>query len=461
MNLADAKDNGGMNMSKRERPYGVTSGGEKLAYALGDLGSNFVWTFCASWLTLYYTDSVLVSAGLIGTIMLVLRLADGVSDIIFGAMIEKTHTRFGKARPWFGGSIIPLVVIQLFVYNVPSGLSYRAKLVWIIVTYFLLTVVAYTINNLSYHAMLSRISLDPGDRNKVSSVRGIFAFLAGLLLSILTPILLKGNGGSKEQHAWTVTALVFSIACLVLESITFFCVKEKIPCSDETEKKDAKNGELKKGIYALVHTKYFYISIIVFICTYILNGLVLATHVYYTRDVLGNAGLYSLVAVTSVFATIIGISAAPRLFAKMGKQKTLMISSAVYIAGCVVGIVGARKLVMVLIATVITGLGLAPYVAGIFTFAPDIIDLLEQQTKIRYEGLVTSVNSVGIKVGTGLAAAALGWGLQIGGYNGALSVQAATVPTAEIVLVYGVPIVISVICMIAMSRWDIDKKLGR
>lgn len=109
----------------------------------------------------------------------------------------------------------------------------------------------------------------------------------------------------------------------------------------------------------------------------------------------------------------------------------------------------------------ITGLGLAPYVAGIFTFAPDIIDLLEQQTKIRYEGLVTSVNSVGIKVGTGLAAAALGWGLQIGGYNGALSVQAATVPTAEIVLVYGVPIVISVICMIAMSRWDIDKKLGR
>lgn len=93
----------------------MTSGGDKLAYALGDLGSNFVWTFCASWLTLYYTDSMLVSAGLIGTIMLVLRLADGVSDIIFGPMIEKTHTRFGKARPWFGGSNIPLVVIQLFV----------------------------------------------------------------------------------------------------------------------------------------------------------------------------------------------------------------------------------------------------------------------------------------------------------------------------------------------------------
>ena len=71
-------------MTKKERPYGVTNGWEKLAYALGDLGSNFVWTFCSSWLTLYYTDSVLMAAGLIGTVMLVLRLADGVSDIILG-----------------------------------------------------------------------------------------------------------------------------------------------------------------------------------------------------------------------------------------------------------------------------------------------------------------------------------------------------------------------------------------
>ncbi len=448
-------------MSKKERHYGVTSGGEKLAYALGDLGSNFVWTFCSSWLTLYYTDSVLMAAGVIGTIMLVLRVADGISDIIFGVLIEKTHTKIGKARPWFGGSIIPLVVIQLLVYNVPSGLSNGGKLTWIVITYFLLTVVIYTINNLSYHAMLSRFSLNPADRNKVSSVRGIFAFLAGLILSVLTPLILNGNGGSKVQHAWTITSLIFSLACLFLQSITFFVVKEKISCYDETEKSDVPKADLKEGIDVLLHTKYFYISIVVFICTYILNGLVLATHVYYTRDVLGNADLYSLVAVVSVFATIIGISLAPKLFAKFGKRKTLIFSAVIYIVGCIVGIIGATQLKMVLIATVITGIGLAPYVAGIFTFAPDIVDLLEMQTNQRYEGLVTSANSVGIKVGTGLASAALGWGLALGGYDGVLDVQPATVQTAEIVLVYGLPIVMCILCIIAMSRWDIDKKLKR
>ena len=136
-------------MKTKERPFGVTSGGEKLAYALGDLGSNFVWTFISSFLTLYYTDSVLMSAALVGTIMLVCRIFDGVSDILMGMMLEKTRTKMGKAKPWFGGSIIPLVGIQLLVFNVPGTLSNGAKLGWIIVSYFLLTVVAYTVNNLS------------------------------------------------------------------------------------------------------------------------------------------------------------------------------------------------------------------------------------------------------------------------------------------------------------------------
>ncbi|MDE7132806.1 MAG: glycoside-pentoside-hexuronide (GPH):cation symporter [Lachnospiraceae bacterium] len=448
-------------MAKKDKPYGVTSGGEKLAYALGDLGSNFVWTFCSSWLTLYYTDSVLMSAAMIGTIMLVLRLFDGVSDIIFGALIEKTRTKMGKARPWFGASIIPLVIIQILVYNVPSGMSAGGKTAWIVITYFLLTVVAYTINNLSYHSMLSRFSLDAEDRNKVSSVRGIFAFLAGLLLSILTPIVLNGNGGSKEQHAWTVTALVFSIACLVLQGITFLVVKEKISCFDDENEKQEKKGDLKVGISALLSTKYFYISIIVFICTYILNGLVLAAHVYFSRDVLGNGDLYSIIAVASVFSTIIGIAVAPKMFKKIGKRRALITGSVIYIVGCVIGLIGSTQLSMVLAATVVTGIGLAPYVAGIFTFAPDIVDLLELQTKERYEGLVTSVNSVGIKVGTGLASASLGWGLALGHYDGALEVQAASVLTAETVLIYGLPIVMCIICLIAMSFWDIDKKLNR
>ncbi len=184
---------------KKERPFGTTSGLERFMYAFGDLGSNFVWTFCSSFLTLYYTDSVLLSGAIVGTIMLICRIFDGISDIFAGILIEKTRTKQGKARPWFGATIIPLVIIQLIVFNVPSSLPMGAKLVWVIVSYFLLTVVVYTINNLAYHAMLPRFSLDSEDRNKVSSLRGIFSFIAGLVLAILTPKLLAAGGGEKVQ----------------------------------------------------------------------------------------------------------------------------------------------------------------------------------------------------------------------------------------------------------------------
>ena len=117
--------------TKKERVFGTTTGLERLAYAFGDLGSNFVWTFCSSFLTLYYTDSVLVSAGLVGTIMLICRIFDGISDIFAGVLIEKTRTKRGKARPWFGATIIPLVIIELLVFHVPTAMAMGAKIAWI------------------------------------------------------------------------------------------------------------------------------------------------------------------------------------------------------------------------------------------------------------------------------------------------------------------------------------------
>ena len=367
----------------------------------------------------------------------------------------------GKAKPWFGGSIIPLVVIQLLVFNVPGSMSNGAKVAWIIVTYFLLTVVAYTINNLSYHAMLSRISLTGEDRNKVSSLRGVFAFLAGLVLAILTPKLLAGFGGEKVQSAWTTTALVYSVLCLIFEAICFFGCKEKLSCYDEKTEVKKEKPDLKLGVQMLLHSKYFYISVIVFIVTYILNGMTLATSVYYARDVLGSADLYSIIALVDVFAVVVGISLSPKLFKKFSKRSVMIAGSVIAIIGCVIGLVGSRNPILVFVATAFNGLGLAPYVSGLFTFAPDIIEYFERKSGARYEGLVTAVNSVGIKIGTGLASAFIGWGLAAGHYEGALAVQPETAITAEIVLRFAVPIVMSILSIICMLFWDMDKQLAK
>lgn len=447
---------------KKERPFGTTSGGERLMYALGDLGANFVWTFCSSFLTLYYTDSVLVSAGLVGTIMLICRIFDGFSDIGAGLLIERTKSKKGKARPWFGGSIIPLVIIQFLVFNVPGTMPMGAKIAWIVVSYFLLTVVAYTINNVSYHAMLPRISLTSEDRNKVSSLRGIFSFIAGLMLAILTPRLLAAGGGEKVQSAWTSVALIYCVLCLVFEGICYFGTKEKISATEEVEEKKVQPHDLKLGVKELLRTKYFYITVLVFIFCFIINGIFLSSAVYFTRDVFGNADLYSLIAIISILVAVVVMAFAPKMFSKHGKRNVLLVAAVIGIVGGIVGYLGAKSLnvILVFVSTALHGVSLAPFVAAIFTFASDIIDYLELKTGERYEGLVTSVSSIGSKVGTGLGSAILGWGLAAGGYDGALATQAQSALNAETFLLFIVPAIASAACFIAMWFWDIDKKIA-
>lgn len=448
---------------RKERPFGTTSGLERLVYALGDLGSNFVWTFCSSFLTLYYTDSVLVSAGLVGTIMLICRIFDGFSDIGAGLLIEKTNGKHGKARPWFGGSIIPLVVIQLLVFNVPGSMGMGAKIAWIIVTYILLTVVAFTINNVSYHAMLPRISLTGEDRNKVSSLRGIFSFIAGLLLAILTPRLLAAGGGEKVQTSWTSVALIYGLLCLVFEGICFFGTKEKVALTAPTETAKGESHNISLGIRALLRTKYFYITVCVFVFCYIINGIFLSTAVYFTRDVFGSADMYSLIAIISILVAVVVMAFAPKMFQKHGKRNTLLVFAVVGIVGGIICYVGAKSLnvILVFVSTALHGASLAPFVAAIFTFASDIIDYLELKTGERYEGLVTSVSSIGSKVGTGLGSAILGWGLAAGGYDGALAAQAQSALNAETFLLFIVPTIASAVCFVCMWFWDIDKYLKK
>ena len=428
---------------------------EKLAYSLGDSGANFVWTFTSSFLTLYYTDSVLMAAGTVGTIMLISRLLDGVSDIAFGFVMEGTRTRFGKARPWFGLSIIPLVITFLMVFNVPNDLSAVGKTIYVVATYILMTVVVYTVNNLSFHAMLSRISLTQDDRNKISTIRGIFAFVTGLVLAVATTSLLAVFGGEKQQSSWSQIALIYASICLIFQMICFFGTKEKIPALTEER---GKKEDIRSGVQALLHTKYFYLAVLIFIFSYVISGSMLGTAAYYARDVLGDSGTYVFIALVYVVFMVAGMIFVPRLVSRFGKRRVMTYGGIIALIGNAIGFLDPYSLPVVLISTAVSSLGQAPYASVIFTLAPDIVDYLEKKKGERYEGLATSANSFGMKVGTGLGSAAIGWCLAIGSYNGELTVQPHSALTAEIILLFALPLAANLLRTILIAQWRIEEE---
>ena len=74
-------------MRKKERNPLNSTPWEKFCYSMGDVGVNLVWTLPSSFLMLYYTDSVGISAAYIGTMMLICRLFDGFSDVLMGVIM--------------------------------------------------------------------------------------------------------------------------------------------------------------------------------------------------------------------------------------------------------------------------------------------------------------------------------------------------------------------------------------
>lgn len=119
----------------------------RIGYGVGDAGSNFCWIFVASFIMIYCTNTLGVSAAVIGTIMMISKVLDGITDVIMWRIIDATHSKMGKARFWCFISSFPAAIFTFILFNVPAGFSQNTKCVYIFIIYILICAVFYTMNN--------------------------------------------------------------------------------------------------------------------------------------------------------------------------------------------------------------------------------------------------------------------------------------------------------------------------
>ncbi len=421
---------------------------EKLAYALGDVGCNFVWTTVSMFLTLYYTNNVGIAAGVVGTIMLFTRLFDGVTDLVFGSVLDRTHTKMGKARPWILWSTPMMAVGLILLFNVPGGFSMTGKTVYAIITYVFVAAIAYTISNLSYNALMSLITDDPAERASVSSVRFMAVFIVGVVLASGTMPIVNALG-------WTVTSLIYAAVATVCFIITVFGTKERaVPVQEEAA--DAKMP-VKDGFKYLFRNRYFYSIMLLFIAVYAKNGISSGIGIYFMKYVMGNENLMALFSISSTIPMLIGFPMFPMFVRKFGKWKCLMAGILITIFSFAMIMVNPHSIPFVLVWTVISSFGSIPLSAGLFALVGDGVVYGEWKNGVRQDGLFNSVVSFGMKVGTGLGTAMIGWGLELGHFVGTAEVQSAETVRAITMVAYGVPIICMVLAGIFLWFSNIDK----
>ncbi len=381
--------------------------GKRIGYGIGDLGCNLVFSTMASYLMVFYTDVFGITAAAAGTMMLVTKFIDALTDTGMGLIVDRTHTRWGQGRPYFAIGAIPFAVFTFMTFYIPS-FSSGGKLIWAYITYCLLCT-AYTVVNIPLNTIVPRLTSDIHERDILVSTRIVCAMAGTAIVMSITAPLVKFFGNGNEAKGYLITMTVYGIAAMLIFFVTFASTKEVVAPTVSDEKKSLK--DTFKGLtgqaWILFFLNLFYFSLYVVRST---------TVIYYFKYNLGRSDWLSLVGILGILSGLPMLLALPSLEKKFSKKNLMFFSVVLYIAGDLLIYVGRNSAVCLLAGLVITGLGIYGIFGVTFAMQPDVIDYSEYKKNSSVAGLIAALQGFFVKGGMGLTSFIIGAFLKNGGY---------------------------------------------
>ena len=225
---------------------------EKISYGMGDVACNVVFALTSGLITYFYTNVMSVSAALVGMIMLISRIFDGISDVAIGFIMDKVHSKHGRGRAWVLWMALPYGISAVALFCLPANATAAVQAIYIFITYNLCTTVVYTALNLPYGAMAPLMTSNEQDLAKINLFRMAMSPIGNMIVSAASLPIINRMGG--DQAAWIKVTLIYSVVAIGLLLWCFFGTKERVntQAAQEAEKLPA---SVRFG--ALIHNKYF------------------------------------------------------------------------------------------------------------------------------------------------------------------------------------------------------------
>lgn len=375
---------------------------EKIGYGLGDTASHFVWDMVGFWILIFYTDTFGISAAAAGTIMLIARVWDMISDPLMGVIADRTNTRWGKFRPYILWMALPYSVLAVLTFTTPD-LGQTGKIIYAGVTYLLLMTV-FTAINLPYSSLGAVMTSDSYERAGLNSYRFIFAFIGQFIVTgtALSLALYFGNGDNAKGYQYTL--LLFAIVSFVLFMITFKTTKERVAPPKEQKQ------NLKQDLKNLFSNRPWVILFFVGIISFVMFAMQNLSIAYYFKYYIGSEESVQLFNVIGTIALIVGIPFSKPLAKKFGKKNVFIASSLIsglFFILLYIPDAGDTKLIYTF--NILAKFTYAPAVPLLWTMLADTADYSEWKNGRRATGLVFSAATFAQKAGWGIGGALAGW----------------------------------------------------
>lgn len=430
--------------------------GLRFAYGCGDTACNLVFGMMSTILTLFYTDYAGVPAATVGLVMLLSRVFDGVSDMIMGVVVEHTHSKWGKSRPWLLWMSVPFAISAVLLFTVPHTTAFL-QFLYIFVTYNFCTTVCYTAINLPYGSLSAMMTRNSDERAYLSIVRmGLSPFGRILAVTVSLPLIqFFGN----DQAAWIKTMSIWGVLAVILLVINFAFCKETVQI--EAVQNQAKIP-LGRSLKALATNRYFWAILILWAMQnsiFTFTGTILP---YYCRYIFDNdTWLYSTLYLVETLVLVAGTFCSPMLLKWFGKRNMSLAGAILAFVGQLVFFLNPYSVQWLFFSCIVRAIGLAPFNSVVFGMLGDAVEYGQWKTHVRQESMVFAGGSVGAKVGAGLTSFAITSLLGLAGFISSTTGGTAQPDSAlnMIVNVYKIgPLVIWAVIIIVLALYQLDKK---
>lgn len=447
-------------MNQKKRKIGIL---DYIAFACVSVVGILPQYLLSSFASAYYTDVALVPAGAIGSVILVMRITDGISDLIMGRVIDNTNTKWGKCRPWMLIGSIGLVITSLMIFHVPGGWSEGMKIAWFAVSYFLMMVVFATIQGVAGQTMMVYVTHVPQERNTFGAFSMAGTYLGGIIATTVTTVLLGIWG--YTQSGYDKTILLYVPFLLILGVLSVVRLREEPSVASSAEGKEEKKAPIKAVLHAMGKNKYYLSAVAAGLLINLINGIVTGMGVYFCRDIFNNSGMYALLTLATIFPTLLGLPFAVKIAKKLGNYKTLAYGRVAYTISVTISAIGLFTGIsaIYLVGQILAGFCGATFAACFTATLANTIDYSEYHNPTGGAGMMMSATSFCNKVGLGLGSAVTGIILTIAKYDGALVsaglAQTAYTIEAERWAMIIVPLVLNFIVTALLFNCNIDKEM--
>lgn len=400
----------------------------------------------------YFAVNVLgLSSLLVGNIILVSKVFDGITDIIAGFLIDRTNTRFGKARP-YDWAYVGFCIAAIVLFCIPK-MGTTAMAVCLFLTYTVIYSIFSTLYSCANAVYLARTVEDPNQQVTVNVVSMFLGIIGSVVAGIIIPVYIAKIGSTVE--AWRTFAFIIGVPSAIVCSIRFFIIKENSSMQEQTLVQ--KKINFREGVKLLSKNKYVIILALALLVTNISMNLG-AVNPFYFEQVVGDISKQSVVNALGAVGPLL-VLCLPILAKKMGKKKLIVTALILGIIGKLLPLLNLQSITLLGIGTVLGTIGYMPLFILTINMVIDCMDYGEWKFKKRGEGIYSCISGFCSKIGTGIGTWLVGFVMMLGGYVSGADTQSQGAVNAIICVYTVVPAVLYLLAALCMHFYKLDDEL--